>query len=438
MTTQGDQVRATLAPSVQVRRAWLVLGLASFLFALLVGGVVMATNWVYRHATEPEVASLTVVSGTGALVRSPGDTDWRLVSGDVTVREGDRVSTALGTVITLRFFDGSTVEVTEDTIVRIARMRSSRFLNRTKLIVLEPERGTIYVGMAPRGEYAFSEITTRIDDLKVTMSDEPGRADAGSYLVEVLDDPPGATAAEQSVRAAVLHGAATIQQNGAAVRLEANQQTVIEADGTYGDVTTVIRELVVNGDFSHGLSGWIEFEQESQRHTGDSGGTIVELAQDVTTLGDGIVVELARAGTGESVAQVGIRQHIGKTLRVHTSLLLSFETLIVVQRPAGGGENLTNFPLVIQIGYVDVDDHEQLWSHGYYVFEAEPAERHIPLDVATKIDHNRWQRIYFDLRGISPLPKQITSIVVYASGQSYQTRVANVSLTTSELAAPEP
>jgi hypothetical protein len=436
MTAGNDQARATQAPAIQIRRAWLVLGAASLTFALLVASVIAAATWIYHNATEPETASLTVVSGTGALVRSPGDTDWRLVSGDVTVREGDRVSTALGTVITLEFFDGSTVEVTEDTIVRIARVRSSRFLKRTKLIVLEPERGTIYVAMSPRGEYGFSEITTRIGELRVTMSDEAGRNDTGSYLVEVLDDPPGATLAEQPVRAAVLYGVATVRRSEQSVRLEANQQTVVAGDGTFGEVSTIVRELVVNGDFSHGLSGWIEYEQESQRHTGDSGGTLVELAQDETTLGESVVVELIKAGNWDDVAQVGIRQRIGKTLRVHSSLLLSFETRIVAQPPIEGGETLEDFPLVFQIGYVDIDDHEQTWSHGYYVLEGPQTERHIPLELATKIDLDRWQRIFFDLRGLSPLPKQITSIVVYASGQSYQTRVANISLTTSELATP--
>ncbi len=436
MTAGIDQAQATQAPAVQVRRAWLVLAIALLTFTFLAAGVIATATWVYRNATEPETASLTVVSGTGALVRSPGDTDWRLVSGDVTVREGDRVSTALGTVITLEFFDGSTVEVTEDTIVRIARVRSSRFLKRTKLIVLEPERGTIYVAMSPRGEYGFSEITTRVDDLHVTMADEAGRNDIGSYLVEVLDDPPGATLAEQPVRAAVLYGVATVRRGEQSVRLEANQQTVVAGDGTFGDVSTVVRELVVNGDFSHGLSGWIEYEQESQRHAGDSEGTLVELAQDETTLGDGVVVELTKAGNWDDVAQVGIRQRIGKTLRVHTSLLLSFETRIVAQQPIEDGETLEDFPLVFQIGYVDIDDHEQVWSHGYYVLDGPQTERHIPLELATKIDLDRWQRIFFDLRGLSPLPKQITSIVVYASGKSYQTRVANISLTTSELATP--
>src|SRR5688572_18309940 len=113
MTAGSEQARSTVSPPIQVRRAWLVLGAASLTFALLVGGLVAAVTWVYHNATEPEIARLAVVSGTGALVRSPRDSDWRLVSGDVTVREGDRVSTALGTVITLKFFDGSTVEVTE-------------------------------------------------------------------------------------------------------------------------------------------------------------------------------------------------------------------------------------------------------------------------------------------------------------------------------------
>lgn len=436
MTGGAERSTATLAADIQVRRAWLVLSLASLVCFLLLAGVVVGASWVYRHATEPELARLVVVSGSGALVRSPGDVDWRLVSGDVTVHEGDRISTALGTVITLTMFDGSTVEVTEDTIVRVARMRSSRFLKRTKLILLEPERGTIYIGMAPRGDYDFSEMTAQIGDLHVTMSDESGRAEAGSYLVEVVDDPPGAVAAEQSVRAAVLHGAATVAFDGRSVKLGSNQQVRVGPDRSFGEITTVIRELVVNGDFSHGLSGWVEFEEDSQRHAGESNGTFVELAQDRTTLGDEVVVELTRTSDESDAAEVGIRQHIGKTLRVHTSLLLSFEARIVAQQPAVGVDEATDFPLVVQISYVDLSDHEQVWSHGYYVLEDAASQRHIPLDVATKIDRDTWQHIYFDLHGLSPLPKQITSIVVYASGQSYQTRVANVSLTTSELAAP--
>lgn len=438
MTTSAEPSRPSVVPAVQVRRAWFVLIVASLLCTAIIIGAIATAAWVYRHATEPEIARISIVSGSGALVRSPGDSDWRLVDDDAAVREGDRVSTALGTVVTLNLFDGSTVEVTEDTILRIARMRSSRFLKRTKLVVLEPERGTIYVGMAPRGDYGFSEMTTSVGNLRVTMSVEQGREDAGSYLVEVIDSPGDSNPTDPVVRVAVLYGAATVRSDESSILLGDNEQTLIGADGSFGAITTVIRELVENGDFSHGLSGWIEFEQESQRHTGDSTGAIIELAQDVTTLGDEVVVELARSSTGDAVAQVGIRQRIGKTLRVYTSLLLSFEARIIAQRPTTVSEDFSEMPLVLQIQYIDVEDREQTWTHGYYSIDAGAGERHIPLDRATKIDHDRWQRIFFDLRGLSPLPKQITSIVVYASGQNYQTRVANVSLTTSELASPEP
>ena len=86
---------------------------------------------------------------------------------------------------------------------------------------------------------------------------------------------------------------------------------------------------------------------------------------------------------------------------------------------------------MIEINYVDVDGHERQWRHGCYAID-DPI-RHIPQERATKLQRDTWQRIIFDLRNLSPAPKQITSIVVYASGQSYQTRVANISLTTSEL-----
>jgi hypothetical protein len=216
-------------------------------------------------------------------------------------------------------------------------------------------------------------------------------------------------------------------------RLAANQQTLIGSDGQFGETTAAVRELLVNGDFSSGLSGWIEFEQASRRYAGGSTGAIVDLAPDQTTLGNFVTVEFARTTADGEPVQIGIRQPIGKTLRVHTSLLLSFETRIITQQPPGGGEDLSEYPLVIQLHYIDIDGHEREWSHGYYAIAD---ERHIPLVRATKIDHNKWQRIAFDLRSLSPLPKQITSLVVYASGERYQTRIANVSLTTSELVEP--
>jgi hypothetical protein len=401
-------------------------------FGVLVTLATAAALWVYRHATVPESATLHVVSGSGALVRSPTDPDWRLVTGETPIHEGDRVSTALGTVVTLTMFDGSTVEVTEDTIVEIERMRVSRFLKRTKLIVVDAERGAVYVAMASRGEFGYSETTVRAGDVRVSMTDEPGRQEAGAFLVEIQARPDQEPEGVHTVRAAVLRGAAIVGTDVDSGKLHANEQTVVGVDRALGPTTDAVRELIVNGTFSAGLGGWVEYEQQTQRSAGRQPiDASLELVPDRATRGNVVAVEFLRVGASDDAVQFGLRQPIGKTLRVHSSLVLEFEVLIRSQQPSGGGPDQSQFPLIVKLNYIDPQGQEREWWHGYYV--QEDPERPVPRQRATKIDRDQWQRVVFDLRNISPLPRQITSIVMYASGQSYQTRIANVSLTSSEL-----
>jgi hypothetical protein len=127
---------------------------------------------------------------------------------------------------------------------------------------------------------------------------------------------------------------------------------------------------------------------------------------------------------------------VGKTLRLHSSLLLRFDVKITDQEPTGGGDDLAQFPFIVKLTYIDVDGQEREWSHGYYVVE-DPDH---PVDSirATRIPRDTWQQTTFDLRNLDPVPHQITTIVVYASGQSYQTRVTNISLTSGELVEQGP
>jgi hypothetical protein len=418
----------------QIRRAWTVLIASTLIFATIVAGVVSGARFYVEHATQPESATLQVVSGSGALVRGARQQDWRLVTGTATVREGDEVSTALGTVVWISMFDGSTAEVSEDSIVRIERMRSSRYLKRTKHFILEPERGSVYVGVAPHGAYDYVEFTIRRPEATITMADGDGSADAGSFLVEVL---PAATGSGGSdpllrVRAAVLRGAATLRTSSATQRLTADQQAIVDSQGAIGPLTNAVRELLQNGDFASGLENWDLFEQQSPRTAGvgPSGASIA--TSDTFISGAPITaVELRRGAGHDDIVQSGIRQQLGRTLRIYSSLLLQFDVRISDQDPAGGGPDLQSFPLVVKIEYVDVQGQEREWSRGYYAVP-DPNSK-VPLDRATQIDLGSWQRIAFDLRSLSPLPKQVTSILVYASGRSYRTEVANIRLSSSEL-----
>jgi hypothetical protein len=420
----------------QTRRAWLALSISLLIFAILFGIAILLGNFYFRHATQTETASLSIVSGTGALIRSPGDDDWRLITGTTQIAEGDELSTTLGTVLWVTLFDGSTVEVAEDTVLTIERMRVSRFLNTAKHVLLKPERGTIYVAMAPRGEYDYSEFTVETTVGKVSMADGDGTASVGSFLVEVqaLDPAAPEGLSEHWARAAVLRGAATLTSGSQLLRLGENQQVRVEESGEIGPITPAVRQLVSDGSFKFGLSHWVEYHDGRQGAEAPMSSGSVEFVNEWVNDKSVIAVEFLRGPRDHRPASTGIRQRIGQTLRVYSSVRLEFDLKISAQEPAGGGVDgvdMDQFPFVVELNYIDVMGEERQWRRHFYAI-VDP-DHPVPLEKGSRVDLNTWEHVIFELHNLSPLPRQITSLVLYASGQSYQTMVTNVSLTSSEL-----
>lgn len=263
------------------------------------------------------------------------------------------------------------------------------------------------------------------------MVDGDQQPDAGTFLVQVRDG----LGEGPSLRVAVLVGAATIETQQTSLRLVEDQQVQVANDGTLSAIESAVRELILNGDFADGLNGWIEFQRDpANSSTGTHPAASVELVREQTTAGSVVAVEFLRALGSDARVETGIQQRIGTTLRANSSLLLDFEVRIDNQFPAGGGSGFDAFPLIVEINYRDVDGAERRWRHGYYTLEDE--NRPVPDEIATSIDRGKWQRIIFDLHNLDPPPGQVTSIVVYASGQRYATRVANLSLSSSERVDP--
>jgi hypothetical protein len=416
-----------------IRRAWLSIFAGLVIFLAILGSIVFAAWFYLEHATRKEVATLQIISGTGALIRSPNDQDYRLITGTTTVSEGDELSTTLGTVLWVTMFDGSTVEIAEDTIVKVSRMRSSRFLNSTKHIVLEPVRGTVYAAMAPRGEFRYSEFSVKTADATVTMADGNGSAGVGSFLVEVreLESAEAEVASKRSTRVAVLRGVAMMTADDATIRLSENQQVLIDDAGTIGERMPAVRQLIADGTFEFGLSNWVDFHHAGESGTTTPVGGVVELVNDRIDGRSVVAVELLRPSGDQVPATTGIRQRIGQTLRVYSSVRLEFYLKIAAQEPPGGGPDLNAFPFTIELNYVDILGEERQWTRHFYAIDHPDVQ--VPLSIGSRIDLNQWQHLIFDLHNLEPLPRQITSVVVYASGQSYQSLVTGLSLTSSEL-----
>ena len=421
------------SPENQIKRAWLVLGVVSAWSFILLVALISGVVWASRHATEAHDARITFISGSGVLIRSPADTDWRLIDADQMVSEGDRVSTALGTVVTLTAFDGTTVEIAEDSVVTIDRMRSSRFFDRTKLVTLRLERGAVYANMVPSGNYSYSELVIEAAGARAVMASEVSRQQEGAFLVEIVSPGDGSAPADASVRAAVLRGQATVTRADRELTLTENQQTVIDPTGVAGKITAPVRELLVNGSFENGLAGWVDFRQQNAQQAGIVPvNASVDLVSDQIQGADVVALAISRPSDGTAgTVQAGVRQRVGKTLRVITSLRLQFDVRITDQQPAGGGDDLNQFPLIVMLDYIDVEGKERTWSHAYYAV-SDP-DRPIDEFRGSRVERDAWSRVSYDLSNLTPLPRQITAVVLYASGQSYQTRVTNVSLTSGEL-----
>lgn len=414
----------------QVRRAWALLLGGFAMLLLLLGAGLYTGRWYMLHATMPEPATLQPVTGQGVLIQLADQSDWRLVTGDTTTREGDTISTNSGTVGWLTLFDRGTVEVSENSIVRLNRMRTSRFLSARKEFSLEPIRGTIYVGMAPRGDFAQSQMVVSAGPARVTMRDAPQSSDTGSFLVEVQREnaPDNGEGAILSVRVGVLRGIAEVETSQGVRTLSADEQTIISSTGALGPVTGAVRELVRNGDFTRGLSDWVEYQDQGDDDDGVFG--VVQRVPAEIDESRQVAVELSRSSANIDHSDTGIQQKVNQTLRVYSSLLFQADIKIDEQQPPGGGRDLTEYPMILRLSYIDLQGQTREWWHGFYIQPdwANP----VPEDRATLVSRGEWHHVQFDLRNVTPLPHQISSILVYASGHGYAAQIANISLTSSD------
>lgn len=411
------------------RIAWILLLGGFTVLLLLLAGAILGVRWYLSTATTAQTATMQVVSGTGLLVRSPGQADWRLVTDTTELHEGDTISTGPGSAGWVTLFDGGTVEVSEDSGVTLRRMRTSRFWQDRKEFLIEPLWGTVYVGMAAHGEFAQSSLEVVAGPARVSMVDSPRTNDAGSFLVEVHRTERDAGPEEPilMVRVGVLRGVATVETENGTRILSADEQTIVSANGAFGPVTAAVREMIRNGDFARHMADWVEYHELEPDGQG-AYGTVHRVPVELNGQSQ-VAAEFWRGSEHTDHAETGLQQKIGYTLRVYSSLRLAADVWIDAQQPPGGGAEHTEYPLILKLTYVDLQGQPREWWHGFYI---QPGPKPEPHDRATWIPRGTWQHVEFDLRHLTPLPRQISSILVYSSGHSYKTRVTNLSLTSNE------
>lgn len=383
--------------------AWAILLTSFFVFCTLAVIIPLTIRWWIITATTSHDANLEVINGT-VLVRDKGFPPDVGVTSQREIPEGSVIRTDANSKALLTFFDDSRVTIFPGSEVRLIKMCSPSFglSPRPNEIALEQNAGRIRVGPALP--------TSRPTDWQVSTPHSQISLSEGSYSVMVSNE-----ASEIAVR----RGEATVEAKGKKTSLPAGKRVVVTLGEGPSDLLPAARNLIINGDFSRGLSGWRTYSTSGQE--GVEGGEA-----ELTTLEGREVMRLYRRGEDGVHTEGGITQEVDQDVSDYLSLQLRLDVRVNSHSLGGGGYLSSEYPVIVRIDYEDEYGSATHWYHGFYCQNTQ----NNPTLNGERIRCGVWYPYEETnlLEILEPLPFYIKSVQIYASGWNYESLVAEIGL----------
>ena len=379
-----------------------MLWAAFAVFCLLVLSIVLLAKSYWETASDVRGASLLVIAGT-PLKSSPRQAQWVSAPTDSTLTDGDRVRTDEVSQAFVTLFDHSTLLVYSNTDLQIEKQASSRFVPQREVLEVALERGKVHLGIAPmlHGEKI----------VRVKTPDGTFDLDEGSYTLRV-------DAGHTQLRVAE-RGRAQANTREATYTVVSGQRIDLTGGKTPGPMAAD-EELVHNGDFAQGYSGWLIGNNVGFKEGADV------LGEQALTVKDGrLAVRFSREGSKETHDETYLFQEVDKDVSDLSELQLSLELQLVNQSLSGGGYTGSEYPVVIRVTYRSING-DSTAGYGFYyqnfannrTNDGVPAPQHVWLKYTAPTN----------FMTLAPPPKRILSIQVSASGGDYESLVTNISL----------
>lgn len=440
---QLDRARKVAQSQRQIRRAWLCLGSAFLAFALVCAGIGGVGYWYRGHATEKRTVRVEIVQGDRAFVRPAFQRNWNTIptgsaaTAPLELHEGDSLQTKNGAQLLLTFWDNSTVQVFENTELRLTELRTTQYISQSSTVTMVQTRGLSRVAVSP-GDYRRSRFQVLAGGTTVMMREGDGGA-GGVFVVQVtptdttVDDPP------VTVRASVRRGtgAVRVANYPDELLLAANQQTIVQPGQAASAPTEARRDFVASSRFGTIGTGGCDLRGQfapwvANCTPGQIDGGFGRLAIVPETL-DGQelpALEISRDLSSTDPANTSVRQMLDVGVAEQSSLSLTADIKVLEQNLPGGGQSGTEFPIIVRINFYDTAGGYNTRTWGFYILP--PADGRAPtnpsLVEARLVTAGQWVPLRFDLRGLVPQPVRLESIEVYASGQGYRARITNVAI----------
>ena len=199
----------------------------------------------------------------------------------------------------------------------------------------------------------------------------------------------------------------------AAKRVEATNKAMQEAEiPGLETLATGETDLIKNGDFSDGLTGWTTRTQPGSKVAGNNS---VDLKGSSAKY-----LEFKRVNGGTDGGGAFASQNINKDVSGYTSLLVKLGVNVISEE--GGNIANTNpqwFPegaCQVRVFYVAADGTSKEWYHGFYSENVSGADA----SHFDRVTAGTWtQNTSVNLMASVPAPKTITKIEIYGFGWNF-------------------
>jgi len=393
------------------RTAWVVVWSAFVVFCVLAVAVPLGIRYVLRYATVGKPATLEVLEGT-ARVTNPATGRLDAVTKDKPMAIGEGIVIQLDekTSADLRFFDGSYVHILPDSDLTVERVRAPRFSTGVtpNTISLRMSKGRLRLVTSKVAKPSGLNFTLLLQELRTTVA----LKEDGLY---------GADVAPEGGEVWANLGSAVVTGGGRTVRLLALERTSLAPGAPPTPPVASAKNLLVNGDFKHGLDGWEYYNDQ-----GADGGSVDGM---VTLVGEGgaQAVRFFRAGSNGNHCETVLEQKIDKALPDPiSSLVIRANLKVTSQSLPGGGILASEYPLMIRMRYRDEFGNENEWIQGFYT--GDPQGNPTGSGIQVPRDNGYYFETKNLLDSLKPRPARIVWIKVYASGWDYESVLSSISL----------
>lgn len=409
------------------RVAWGVL-LVSFAvwLAFLIAVPVLALRYV-EGARRPMVLAVQADEGTVGLSDALGRRPAVLAGEPPQVVEGQaRILTNTPDTASVQVYTPDESELLARMVlygatnVEITQAETPRFRwsDAESQLVMMLDAGRMRVALPPR---EGRPLQLRV---QAPQGGEVLLLEAGQYTVDVSNLETWVVAQE---------GTAVATSAGASLSLSSGEAAVLRLDTPPEGPTSTSRNLIVNGDFNDGLSGWDAATWDIQRRDQNEGITVV-----VNTRGENV---LRFHRVGEGFAGTEVFQSIDQNVLDLESLHLLVTLQVTSQSLEVCGQVGSECPLFVVVDYEDVYGSDRTWQQGFYAFGT-PIPGYTPdsclscgapLNPHVRVPMHElrsWEsdNLLEKLAQENMEPRRINRIRLKAQGHTFETHVFDVAL----------